>query len=67
MAQNCTIKSHKQTGPVNPSSKRIDDPHTRHLEMFDIAGHQGVMEMDEHFRQLFGMYQQAIDGLADVA
>ena len=26
-----------------------------------------VMEMDEHFRRLFGMYQQAIDGLADVA
>ena len=26
-----------------------------------------VMAMDEHFRRLFGMYQQAIDGLADVA
>ena len=26
-----------------------------------------VMEMDEHFRRLFGIYQQAIDGLADVA
>ena len=42
-----------------------DDPAAQRARATEAAPR--VMEMDEHFRRLFGMYQQAIDGLADVA
>jgi len=42
-----------------------EDPATQRARATEAAPR--VMEMDEHFRRLFGMYQQAIDGLADVA